>query len=102
MSERKPTTGSWAGDAKALLEMGATQVDADTVRGLLEAFATQALWRESVLPVLANVEKGDAGAYEAGRRDERASVVGWCASNGYEAVAELVERGEHVSASEDV
>lgn len=35
MSDRKPTTGGWASDAEALLEMGATQVDAGTVRGLL-------------------------------------------------------------------
>jgi hypothetical protein len=32
----KPTSGSWAGDALALLEMGATSIDAATVRGLLD------------------------------------------------------------------
>jgi hypothetical protein len=35
MKPRKPTSGSWLGDAKALLEMGATAIDATTVKGLI-------------------------------------------------------------------
>jgi hypothetical protein len=35
----KPTSGSWVKDAEALLEMGATSIDAATVRGLLEEIA---------------------------------------------------------------
>lgn len=38
--ERKPSAGYWAKDAQALLNMGATSIDAGTVRGLLAEIET--------------------------------------------------------------
>ncbi len=43
----KPTTGTWSGDARALLEMGASMTDARTLRGVLdELLVAQARVRE--------------------------------------------------------
>lgn len=39
-SPTKPTSGSWLGDARTLLEMGASQIDAATVRGLIAELHT--------------------------------------------------------------
>lgn len=36
--EPRPISGTWFGDAKALLEMGATSIDAAMVRGLIREY----------------------------------------------------------------